>query len=535
VLQRLPLFADLSAPLLAKVLAASDQLELPAGQYLFRAGEPGDGLCVLLLGRVAVLASDGTTLRTLYAGDAVGEFGVLTGAARTADVRAVRDCRVLRVPQRVFIEQLSHEPELFRALAAMLSRRAVAGMSVATPTRRGLGLATAVSLHPSVDDLLQDVPRLTAESAGPDWPTAVANAEEAHPDLLLHCPSDASTAWRDFCIRTSDRVIVLGSADVDSDPRLVGADTVAVSLRPGERWPRWAQQLAPARRLRLESASHAGVLTRRVTGTSTGAVLSGGGARGLAHIGVLTEWERSGLWPDRWGGASMGAFVAALAASGRNARNITELCHRELVERRPFRDYALMPRHALLRAGKAREMLRRVFGDRRIEDLPCDYFCVTADLRSGDLVVHREGPLAELVGASMSIPGVAPPVRFGDRLLVDGGVLDNLPVDVMAAVGEGPVIAVDVMNSAALVRDPSILDVIGSAMSIGGRQRGLTNLGDADLVVTPQLDGIGLFDFDAWPRAVAAGRRAAVESLPMHRALGGTGPSPREQRLTDSG
>ncbi len=520
-LQRLPLFADVSARTLSKVLSSSEQLEVRAGQFLVRAGDPGDSLYVVLLGRVEVLDAAGTTLRTLFAGDAVGEFGALTGDPRSADVRALRDCRVLRVPRRALLEQLSDEPALFRALAMVLSRRAVAGLSLETPTRRGLGLAATVSLHPSLDAPIPDVPILTEDVAGGDWPAAVAHAEESQPDLLLVCPSDASAEWREFCIRTSDRLVVLGTQHADVDSSLLHADTVAVRLEPGAPWPSWASQLQPLRRQRLAASRDTAMLARRLSGSSPGVVLSGGGARGLAHVGVLSEWEHAGLWPDRWGGASIGAFVAALAASGLDSRGISEVCRAELVERHPFRDYAVPPRHALLRAARARAMLARVFGERRIEDLPYDYFCVTADLRSGDLVVHREGPLAQLVGASMSIPGVAPPVEREGRLLVDGGVLDNVPVDVMAEVGEGPVIAVDVMNAGGLLNDraPRLVEVIGSALSIGGRQRGLSNLRAADLVITPILHGIGMLDFDAWPRAVAAGRSAAAAELGGCRAL----------------
>jgi predicted acylesterase/phospholipase RssA len=233
----------------------------------------------------------------------------------------------------------------------------------------------------------------------------------------------------------------------------------------------------------------------------------------MAHIGVIAALEDAGRRPERWGGCSMGAFIAALAAKGLTASQIATVARTELVERHPFRDLTI-PRHALVRARRGRRMLDRVFGDLRIEDLVQDYFCVTADLSSGTLVVHREGLVAELVAASMAIPGLTPPTVRGEQVLVDGGVLDNLPVDVMLDVDEGPVVAVDVMRRAGISTGalPSLLDTMCQALTIGGRQRLVENLRKADEVITPELGSTGLLDFDAFDRLVAAGRAAVSQS-----------------------
>ena len=139
----------------------------------------------------------------------------------------------------------------------------------------------------------------------------------------------------------------------------------------------------------------------------------------------------------------MGAFVGAMYALGLPADEIHARCREEFVERNPLNDYTV-PVAALIRGRKVETMLRRTFGERRIEDLEREYFCVSCDLISSQLVVHREGDLFEAVGSSICLPGVGAPVPLDGRLLVDGGVLNNLPVEQMAARGEGPVIAVDV-------------------------------------------------------------------------------------------
>ena len=124
---------------------------------------------------------------------------------------------------------------------------------------------------------------------------------------------------------------------------------------------------------------------------------------------------------------------------------MVDVCRRELAQRAPFSDYTI-PRHSLIRARRAASMLRRLFGELALEQLARPLYTVSADLLSSRMVVHRTGSIVDTVGASMAIPGLAPPVSRESQLLVDGGVLNNLPVDVMVADESGPVIAVDVMR-----------------------------------------------------------------------------------------
>ena len=192
----------------------------------------------------------------------------------------------------------------------------------------------------------------------------------------------------------------------------------------------------------------------------------------LAEAGVIV---------DRLGGTSMGALVGALAASGLSPHAVEATLRRELVERKPFADYGL-PRVALIRAKRARSLLDRLFGTTAIEELSRDFFCMSADLVSARSIAHRRGSLVTAVGASMSLPGLAPPIRDGDRLLVDGGVLDNLPVEVMASTQEGPVIAVDVLarglpgarrrsRSTRGPRLPSIVETLARSSTLASRGR----------------------------------------------------------------
>ena len=170
--------------------------------------------------------------------------------------------------------------------------------------------------------------------------------------------------------------------------------------------------------------------------------------------------------------------------------------------------------------------MRRVCGEVRIEQLALDYFCVSADLLTAEVVVHRRGALADAVMASMSVPGIVPPVRHGGRLLVDGGILDNLPVDVMLDLDVGPVIAVDVMRRAPLGPGhgapaiPSIHETLLRAGVLGSSRVSDRNRARAQLVIAPDVRGIGMLEFRRLDAIVEAGRAAAEAVVEEALALG---------------
>jgi predicted acylesterase/phospholipase RssA len=376
----------------------------------------------------------------------------------------------------------------------------------------------------------------------------VDSAEREHAQVLL-VAGDPHRAddWTDFCLRQSDRVIAIvwdGPADegVPSRPELQGCDLLVHGDRGRAELSRWVELLAPrATHFVTANGSGPGVerLARRLAGRSVGAVLSGGGARGFAHIGVLAELVGAGLEIDRVAGCSMGAYVAAMFALGMDCEAMRQRCDEEFVRGNPLGDYTL-PIVSLLRGQRALAMLERTFGtDTAIEELERDFFCVSSDLISGELVVHRRGLLYEAVAASMCLPGIfAPVARMKGYLLVDGGVLNNLPVEPMAATAEGPVIAVDVSarflppgarrgrprmrqlterSRRAIVGWeeplPRLSETVTRSIGIGGVDTVERARRGADLLIEPDTGAIGLLDWRQLDHMVEVGRRAASEAL----------------------
>jgi predicted acylesterase/phospholipase RssA len=255
----------------------------------------------------------------------------------------------------------------------------------------------------------------------------------------------------------------------------------------------------------------------RIAGRSGGLVLAGGGARALTHVGVLLELEQAGVAVDRVAGASIGAVMAALHASGRDGAELDAVAYAELVRRRPFGDYGV-PLTSLAKGRRMRQAFDRAFGDVLIEGLPRQFACVSTDLVTRTRHVHRRGRLADAALASASLPVLLPPQRHGTRVLVDGGVLDNLPVDLLTERDEGPVVAVNIPmgggarqegSRAPSTRIPSLGETLLRTMMIGSGGAVAAARAAGAHVLTPAPRGVGLLEFHQYDRMVESGRAAA--------------------------
>jgi NTE family protein len=513
----------------ADVLADAAERRLEAREWLFRAGDAADSCFVILSGRLEVVVevADGPRVaRVLGPGAALGELAILTGEPRSASVRALRDSKLLELDGERFASLLERDPVFAAGLARELARQlqasggldqpeaGVAVIAVTGDDAAGFAaeLAQALAAWGSVDVL--DGGRLA-----PGAFAAAVDAAEAEHAYVLLVDSGADEAWRRFCSRQADRVVFVARSGRAAQDAVPGCELVLIGVPEVEIAPLLAAVDARAHHVVSPGGGVAGVgrVARRLTGRSLGVVFSGGGARGFAHVGVLEALVDAGFEPDRFGGCSIGALVAGMAATS-GARDVEARCREELVRRSPFNDYTL-PRVALIRSRKADAMLHRIFGDALVEELEHPLFTVSADLLSSRVVVHRRGSIVDAVGASMSIPGVAPPVRRPGRLLVDGGVLNNLPVDHMTETGEGPVIAVDVIRRLGEPGDgaepplPSITETLARATVLGSVERAERNRALASLVIAPDVQTVGLREWSAFERAVEAGREAATEAL----------------------
>jgi NTE family protein len=288
------------------------------------------------------------------------------------------------------------------------------------------------------------------------------NAAEAASDLILYCAEPKNPDWTKLCLRQADRVLLVASSDSQiRTPIWLASEDLCQPLdlvllhdgRPdvGHTIERWRERLSIdlILHIRRDNPNDIARLARLLRGTAVGLVLSAGGARGFAHLGVVQALRESHVPIDLIGGCSMGAIVGAAVALEWNDAEIRERLRSAFAESNPINDYTL-PFLSLVKGNKVARRLEEHFGEIRIENLWRPFFCVSTNLSAGALAVHRDGPLAHALRASVSIPGLLPPVMMDREAHVDGGVMNWLPVDVMNP-RCGAVIAVDVASDPALI------------------------------------------------------------------------------------
>jgi NTE family protein len=176
------------------------------------------------------------------------------------------------------------------------------------------------------------------------------------------------------------------------------------------------------------------------TGRRLGLVLGGGGGKGGAHLGVLAVLEEHGVAPDMIVGTSIGGAIGVLYAAGHSIPAIAEIFRGSALRRIASPDPSRM---GLFGNHRRQQMLERIFGDRTFEQLPLPCAVVAADLLSGEEVVISSGPIVPALLASTAIPSIFTPVPLGERLLADGGILNNVPTNVARELGAERMIAVE--------------------------------------------------------------------------------------------
>lgn len=565
-----PLFAELDPAARAMIVAHADWFSVPGGQYLFRQGDPGDALYVLLRGSLGVMRDmPGLPRRRIgwiRPGEVAGEMALLSGRARSASVVAERDSEVLRLDQAAFQNLVTTHPQAMLRVTRQIVWRLEGVLDVAggpLPARPRTICILPLGKTTDCAALRRDLARAlrvfgtvaeVSEAAGGHQQTVwFHDLENAH-DFVLYEADETAGPWSQLCLRQADMAIVLAAADSTDTRRRHPMEAVVqarglplelVLMHPPERLaPEGTAAFLGGRYFGLHHHVRVGVwgdaarLARQLAGRAVGIVLSGGGARGFAHLGVMRALAEAGVPIDMVGGCSMGAIVGAGAAMLWDQHEAERHMRRAFVESNPVNDYTL-PLVALTAGRKVTRRLLEAFGERRIEDLWLPFFCVSTNLTRGTLAVHRHGEAWKWLRASVAIPGIMPPWvnRDGD-VFADGGVLDNLPVSTMRAQGRGPVIAVDVGEAVAFSapgalpeetwferlfrrrrpRMPSILQILLRAGTVKV-PTALQDRAGADLYLKPPVEGVDFLDWQAYDRAITLGRnftRAELARAPAN-------------------
>jgi NTE family protein len=252
-----------------------------------------------------------------------------------------------------------------------------------------------------------------------------------------------------------------------------------------------------------------------VSRKKVGLALSGGAARGIAHIGVIQVLERAKIEVDCVAGTSAGSVVGAAYAAGIGGDRLAEMAlaiH--------WRDFArrVWPRTGFVSFAPLESYIAKVAGDLTFADLTIPYAAVAAELDTGQPVILQEGRVAPAIRASCSVPGLVTPMELDGRLLVDGGVVNNLPISVVRDLGADIVIAVDLIGP--LGRRPKGIGEILTVTLETLLARAADDPATADVYILIPVRGFrSFYRLSAGKQLIAAGRHAAEEVLPAIRAV----------------
>jgi NTE family protein len=560
-LRSFPLMEAVNDAALHRLLSEANWFGLPGGAVLDRAGENDQALFLVVAGCLGVFVDDEQGGRRLVAhvpaGETVGEMSLISGDPHSAQLIALRDTELLRVGADAFDTLIARHPRIMLNLMRVLVRRlhdttrassdrARPKSFAVVPLQEGVAEPIARRLAAALVEMGSKAAVLDSEYA--DKSAEWFNSFEAGHDVVFYRGDAPDSPWTHHCLRQADRVFLMARADQPLPLRpldlpavktRVGGLPELLLLQPAGRSSGLPEHFALKSKLfeshhHLRAGSQGDIrrLARFIAGRAVGLVLAGGGARGFAHIGVLKALSEQHVPFDHLGGTSMGAIIAAGVALEWGIEELTARMREAFVDSNPLSDYTL-PLIALVRGKKVSKLLQDHFGDIRIEQLPKPFFCVSSDLTTGRIHVHRSGLLWRALRASVALPGILPPVSHHGHLLVDGGVMNNLPVDVMAEYAHGPIIASDVTGELDLhVSDerygerpwwwllsqrmhgtPSLISILMRSGTVGSEAQRRVVREQADYLFEPPLADIGLRDWKAFDRAIAEGYAHATVKI----------------------
>jgi NTE family protein len=486
-------------------------------------------------------------------------MAVLAGRPRSATVIALRDTEVGRLSKRAFDAVLLDHPQAMYRIAQLTVQRLDASQRQQRGKRAVPRTFTIVPQDIDVD-VGQFATQLVAtlnETARTELVWSVRgqahtshwfhNVESAN-DFVVYVADPRLTSWSKLCMRQADSLLLLARADGEPSnwPMLAAQGESRATLQRAEivllhdgvmardHARHWLARQPGLAHHHVRHEGDVARLARLLTGRGVGLVLSGGGARGFAHIGALKALREAHVPIDAVGGTSMGAILGAGIALEWSHEEMVERFKRSFVDTNPLNDYTL-PLLSLVSGRKVSGLLRGEFAELDIEDLPLPFYCVSSNLTTGRIAVHRSGLLWRWLRASVAIPGVLPPIFHGGEVHVDGGVMSNLPIDIMREVGRGPVIGVDVGADRAFTADFDDVDVPGlwKAMSWFRAKKkrvnifqvlwraGMVNSAAAtmahreqtDLLLQPPLESVDMLNWKAFERAIDVGYRYTLERL----------------------
>lgn len=491
-----PLSIKLQALHLEMLQDALERVYLPSGEVLFHEGDAGDSMYVVASGRLKVVVGHGRHERAvaeLGRYEMIGEMALVTDSPRTATLIAIRDTELWRISRSMFQEIAMQHPQTMFQVMQMISKRLelllkgqekryseavhtiaiVPAGSHANTHAFTLDLAQTLALYGSVlylnssriNQLFEagaaTIPHKSLEEARlVGW----LNEQETLHQFVIYEADETLTEWTKRCLRQADRVLLVGEPGGNStlnaiEEALFNSSEFNASLRkelvllhknmdqPPRHTAQWLAKRTLTNHYHIAAThpEHLQRLIRFLLGRPVILVLSGGSVRAFAHIGVLKALEEAGIPIDAVCGTSAGAIVGVNIAAGLNADQITNRTVPVFKKARQLMDFT-PPFTSWLGGRGLNNLLNQWFGEMQIEDLWLKFMCTSADLTNSHVFRHDHGSIRRAIRASSAIPGFLPPIMEQGHVLVDGGLINNMPVsEMLNVVGNGVIILCNVI------------------------------------------------------------------------------------------
>lgn len=531
------------------LLACTQWRTVQRGEQLFAQGDSSPNFFLLLSGRLKGLrhGMKGPEFAVWFRpGEIIGELGFFGQSARTLDVVAIRTSRLLVVDQQVLDQAAQQSQQVYQHILRILAQRFKSQMGY-TARSFPQKLVVIIPLIPNTAQrqrvqfelakTLAQMPQVSLHKHAEHLAFGLEALGQRTPSsqvLYLDDPSKCP----DWLLDELDDVVLL----VDHQTTIDGAVAATlkewsthldeavrwtlVHVHPGEKvepglTANWVKEMPNCKHLhwRLGAQGDASRMARTALGRGFGLVLGGGGARGFAHAGIYRALVEAGLEPDLVGGTSMGALVGALIASGARPKEVESTLQQTFKKGLPFRwrDY-LFPKHGFIRSASVDRVYQQAFGQQRIEDLPLPYFAVGCNLSQGSEELIQRGEVWRSIRVSTSIPVLFEPCITEHEVLVDGALVNNVPVDRMRLAGAHRILTVDVSQEedirathhAGRTQLPGLLKALTRMVELGGIEKSREARVVSDVYVKPPVDVFGMLDFHKAEAIIDIGYQAGL-------------------------
>jgi len=499
---------NFESEILVKIQNTAEWVRLKRGEFLFHQGDLADGAYIIVSGmlKVTLENKDKTQLEIsrLGQGEIVGELALITNENRSASIEAIRECELFSLPSDLITQVVEKYPRIMLNIYRIISKRFRSSITtkIYRPKKSNIAILTIDNEHNDKNELNNFINQLNNKISAIDSTTFLnshevdkqlgfkgisninrhdpssiglmqwLNNKELQSRYIVYRADDGWSSWTSRCIHQADTIILVVMAnhmpDFTEIKKHLNASKQQWTLlmlhnaqterpRNSNQWLSKSNAKA-IYHVRLNNVEDINRVARLLTGKAISLVLGGGGAKGFAHIGVLRALEEKGIKIDMIGGSSIGAPIGGWIAQGKSSSQCQQLAHQAFNN---LLDITL-PSTSIIQGKRISSVICKQTASWDIEDFWIPFFCISSNITKACPMIHQRGNSAKAIRASISIPGVLPPVPENGDLLVDGGVLNNIPIDIMRKLNpSGTILAVDVVPPTG----PQAIDDYGLSLS----------------------------------------------------------------------